>query len=181
MTTPNENGLTEKQQRFVDEYLLDLNIRQAATRAGYSEKTAPSIGNRLLKNPKVKAEIDRRIRERSERTQIDSDWVLKRLALEADADLGDLFDEDGNLRPMQEWPKIWRMGLVTGLDVVAVKGTGVITKVKLSDRVKRIELIGKHTDVQAFRDSLTIGGDKDNPLLHKIERTVVDPKGGAGE
>lgn len=67
---------TEKKGRFVEEYPIDLNATQAAIRAGYSEKTAYSQGQRLLKDVEVSAAIQNALSERSERTQIDADYVL---------------------------------------------------------------------------------------------------------
>jgi phage terminase small subunit len=71
--------LTEKQQRFVEEYLIDLNATQAAIRAGYSAKTAEVQASRLLRNVKVAAAIQSGIDARSVRTQLTQDWVLERL------------------------------------------------------------------------------------------------------
>ena len=73
-------GLTPKQQRFVEEYLIDLNATQAAIRAGYSEKTAFSIGVENLKKPLVWDAIQQARGERSEKTGIDAAWVLKQAA-----------------------------------------------------------------------------------------------------
>tara|TARA_R110000851_G_scaffold330722_2_gene503890 strand:+ start:336 stop:794 length:459 start_codon:yes stop_codon:yes gene_type:complete len=69
-------ALTAKQQRFRDEYLVDLNATQAAIRAGYSEKTADQQGCRLLTNVKVAAAIAAAQADRSERTEISQDYVL---------------------------------------------------------------------------------------------------------
>ena len=150
--------LTAKQERFVEEYLIDLNATQAAIRAGYSKKTAKSQGQRLLTNVDVERSLSEAQAKRSEETGITAQWVLERLAAEADADVADLYSEGGNLRPVHEWPEIWRKGLVAGLDVeeLTVEGQviGRVKKVKLSDRIKRIELIGKHVDVQAFREQV---------------------------
>lgn len=71
------NVLTEKQSRFVEEYLVDLNATQAATRAGYSPRTANEQGARLLANVSVSAVLAERIAARSERTQITQDYVLQ--------------------------------------------------------------------------------------------------------
>ena len=71
--------LTAKQERFVDEYLIDLNATQAAIRAGYSEKTAHSIGHELLGKPHIQEAIAARKAARAERVQVDADWILERL------------------------------------------------------------------------------------------------------
>jgi phage terminase small subunit len=70
--------LTDKQKRFCEEYIIDLNATQAAIRAGYSDKTANEQGSRLLANVKVKEYIDELQKNVSERTQLDADWVVKR-------------------------------------------------------------------------------------------------------
>lgn len=147
--------MTPKQQAFVDEYLIDLNATQAATRAGYSARTANEQGARLLANASVSAAIAAAKRVRSEKTAVDAAWLLSRLADEATADVADLYDETGNVRAVKDWPLIWRTGLVAGIEVESIgEGAGRLTKIKLSDRVKRLELIGKHIDVQAFKDKI---------------------------
>lgn len=147
--------LNEKQQLFCLEYIKDLNATQAAIRAGYSEKTAYSIGQRLLKHVEIQKETERLLSERSERTKIDADWLLTRLAAEAMADVADLYYDNGRIKPVHEWPEVWRQGLVTGMDTTA----GVITGLKVSDRIKRLELIGKHIGVQAFKDKVEVSGN----------------------
>lgn len=152
-------GLTPKQQRFVEEYLLDLNAAAAARRAGYSTRTAEWIGPQLLGKSHVMAAVAERQAKRSKRTEIDADWVLKRLAGEAEADLADLYDDAGNLRPMREWPMVFRRGLVVGFETVhETEGSGetarrlLVRKIKLQDRTRTVELIGKHIGVQAFKE-----------------------------
>lgn len=75
--------MTTKQQRFVEEYLVDLNATQAAIRAGYSAKTAYSQGQRLLKDVEVKRAIEVGMGERSNRTGITADEVVSGLLAEA--------------------------------------------------------------------------------------------------
>ncbi|WP_441256158.1 terminase small subunit [Bradyrhizobium sp. 482_C4_N1_1] len=155
---------TAKQQRFVQEFLLDLNATQAAIRAGYSKGTADKQGPRLLSNPEIKAAIAAAKLQRSERTEIDADWMLRRLVEEAEADLADLYDGNGDLKPIELWPEIWRQGLVAGVEVDALfEGTGedrrqvgYVKKIKLSDRLRRLELIGKHVRVNAFQDQVAV-------------------------
>ena len=76
--------LTPKQQRFVDEYLIDLNATQAAIRAGYSEKTAYSIGDENLKKPDIKKAIEQAQQERQKRTLVTQDDVIRGLLTEAE-------------------------------------------------------------------------------------------------
>ena len=68
-------AITWKQQKFIDEYMADLNATQAAIRAGYSEKTAYSQGSRLLSNVEIKAEVERRMKA----TRMTADDIVKRL------------------------------------------------------------------------------------------------------
>lgn len=68
--------LNLKQQLFIEEYLVDLNATQAAKRAGYSEKTAYSIGQENLNKPEIQEAVQKAFNERSERTEITQDYVL---------------------------------------------------------------------------------------------------------
>jgi phage terminase small subunit len=71
--------LTGKQQRFVEEYLIDQNATQAAIRAGYSEKTAHATGHENLKKPEIAKALEKEQEARTERTRVDQDWVITRL------------------------------------------------------------------------------------------------------
>lgn len=171
--------LNAKQQRFVDEYLVDLNATQAAIRAGYSERTANEQGARLLAHVSVAAAIASAISARSERTKVSADWVLRRLEMEAEADLADLYDDGGNLLPVKQWPLIWRQGLVAGVETVREKGKegddeSFVDKIKISDRVKRIELLGKHVDVQAFKERVEVDFNDD------VAKALADARKAAG-
>lgn len=157
--------MTPKQEAFAREYLIDLNATQAAIRAGYSPKTANEQGARLLTYVSVRSLIEQEQKARAERTRVDADWVLTRLHSEATADLADLYDGSGNLKPIHEWPKVWRTGLVAGIETAQEKDGAdedgkpqysIVRKVKLSDRVRMLELIGKHIGVQAFKEKLEV-------------------------
>lgn len=172
-TPPPPRVLTPKERLFVAEYLVDTNATQAAIRAGYSEKTAAAIGYENLRKPHIRKLIDAAMAERVARIGWDADRVLERLGDEVTADLSDLFAEDGTLKPVADWPLIWRQGLVAGIETEersdAVGGVDgdlefrpvTIRKIKLSDRVRRLELLGKHVAVGAFRD--------------KVEHNVAEP------
>lgn len=151
--------LTDKQERFCQEYLCDLNATQAARRAGYAPKRASEQGYQLLQKTPVQERIRVLKAERSNRTAIDADYMLRRLVAELEADLADLYSEQGILKPVHEWPRIWRQGLVAGFEVkedFTHEGdqklpVGATTKIRFSDRLARIKLLGDHVDVQAFR------------------------------
>lgn len=85
-------GLSPKQQRFVDEYLVDLNATQAAIRAGYSAGTAGAIGFALLQKAEIEAGISAARQKQQERTQITADRVVSELALIALADARELVE-----------------------------------------------------------------------------------------
>ena len=76
--------LTAKQQRFIQEYLIDLNATRAAIRAGYSEKTATEIGYENLRKPHVAAAVVVGAKKAGERAQVDTDYVLRGLVKEAE-------------------------------------------------------------------------------------------------
>jgi phage terminase small subunit len=153
--------LTEAEERAVREYMVDGNAVGAYTRAGYGARSALKNASTYFNQPHIAAAIVQAQSERSARTGIDADWLLRRLAAEADADVADLYDADGFLKHPKDWPAIWRTGLVAGMDVMEEKRNDVITsrlvKVKLADRSKRLDMIGKHVNVQAFRERIDHG------------------------
>ena len=177
--------LKGKQSLFVEEYLIDLNATQAAIRAGYSKKTARQVGSQNLSKLNIQNAIAEGKTARSRRTKIDADWLLNRLGDEVEADIADIYHpETGALKPMAEWPLIWRTGLVTGVEVQQefeyIGGdkipSGVVTKIKLSDRIKRLEMVGKHVDVKAFGDRVELDvTDKLGDLLKEISPRTLDP------
>ena len=88
--------LTNKQQAFCEEYLIDLNGTQAAIRAGYSEKTANRIASQLLSKLDIQSAIQELKISRSERTQTDYDWVLIEAKKSYELNATVLRDDDGN-------------------------------------------------------------------------------------
>lgn len=160
--------LNDKQEQFCREYLLDLNATQAAIRAGYSEKTAKEIGCENLTKPNIQNRISALQEERNERNKIDADYVLKRLTEIDQMDVIDILSTTGDLLPIREWPKVWRTTL-SGLDI-AIIGSGdteaIMKKIKWPDKVKNLELLGKHVDVQAFKERTELTGKNGLPIEH---------------
>lgn len=148
-------ALTDKQEMFCREYLIDLNATQAAIRAGYSEKTSNEQGARLLANVSVQIRISELKAQRNDRIDVDADYVLKRLFEIDQMDVLDILLANGELKPIKDWPKVWRTTL-SGMDVTEMAGdaAGLLKKIKWPDKVKNLELLGKHVAVQAFREQV---------------------------
>lgn len=153
--------LKDKKERFCREYLIDLKAAPAAIRAGYSKRSACNIGPRLLKEPEVLECIDALKRERIAQLNIDANYVLLRLVEIDQMDAADIFNADGSLKPLTAWPAVWRCYL-SGFDMAEMfegrgderEMVGCLKKIKWPDKVKNLELIGKHINVQAFRDRI---------------------------
>lgn len=142
-------ALTPKQKRFVAEYLIDLNATAAAKRAGYSEKTACEQAARLLANVKVQAAVQSAMQEREKRTEITQDMVLRETAKLAFFDIRKMFDNNGKPLDISKLDDDTAAALV-GLDVQDVSDSdgnyvGFIKKYKMADKIKALELLGKHT------------------------------------
>lgn len=155
--------LTARAQRFAAEYILDLNGTQAAVRAGYARKRAAEMAYQLLQDPRVIDLIAKLQSERVERTRIDADYVLNRLAEIDQMDFLDIMNDDMSLRPLREWPKVWRQYL-SSFELAELfegqgderKMIGVLKKIKWPDKVKNLELLGKHVSVNAFRERVDV-------------------------
>ncbi len=172
--------MTPKQLCFVEEYLKDLNATAAAKRAGYSKKTAKDIGHENLGKPKIAAAIAKAQAERSKRTGIDADWVLERLVQLASSTMSDFLvtPESGGMPFFDlSGATLEQLAAIEGLqlDTHREKGEdgGIIEKIKLTlpGKLKTLELIGKHVDVQAFAERKEIGGIGGGPL--KVEDVSI--------
>lgn len=162
--------LTDKQELFAREYLKDLNGTQAAIRAGYSEKTANEQASRLLANVNVQKFVAELKSARVEQTGIDAAYVLRRLLEIDQMDVLDILLQNGELKPIKDWPKVWRTTL-SGMDVVemaSADSAALLKKIKWPDKVKNLELLGKHVSVQAFKEqtSTEITGADGGPVRY---------------
>lgn len=147
-------ALTKKQKLFVEEYLIDLNATQAAIRAGYSEKTAKNIGCENLAKPNIQREIQKRMKARGQRTEITQDRVLQELAKIGFADVTDFVTIENRMvqvKSTAEMPAD-KMGAIAGIK----EGANGI-EIKLNDKGKALELIGRHLGM--WKDKTEITGD----------------------
>lgn len=149
--------LNEQMVRYCEEYVKNPDDQTAcAIAAGYSPDTAVNQASRLMADQRIKDRIAHLRQARSRRTKIDADTVLLKLSEMIEADVGDILDENGNIKPIKQWPAVWRKS-VSGFDVMEMdEGAAVLKKVKLLDKVKILELIGRHVDVSAFRDKVEV-------------------------
>lgn len=152
----NQFGLNEKQEEFCQQFIIDLNCTQAAIRAGYSQKTAHSIGSELLNKLEIQNRITSLKSLRSERTYISQDKVLKEFAKIAFADIRDYYKEDGFLKRPNELSDDAAACLV-GLETEELFGynpisgdrekTGESKKIKLADKIRALDSLGKHLGI----------------------------------
>jgi phage terminase small subunit len=157
VAVPDTDGLTGRQVRFVEEYLLSTNASDAARKAGYSAKTAASQGADLLKNPKVRAALDKAINLRAIRVGVKADDVLGEFLRIARADIGQAYDPKGCLLPLEQMPEEVRRG-ISGIEVEELyegRGNervkiGNLVKVRFWDKVAALTQLGKH--LQLFHE-----------------------------
>lgn len=166
-------GISDRQRLFCREYLKDFNATQAATRAGYSKKSARIQGCQLLTNPNIQTELARLATEIVKKNDITPDKVVNELARLAFLDPADFFDDDQNLLSIKDMPEHARRA-IAGIEIDAVKmknsvGEEKITtrtsKVKITRKEKALELLGRY--LKLFED------DK----AREITLTIIDMTG----
>ena len=166
-------ALTPKQRRFVEEYPLDLNATQAAIRAGYSAKTADKIGTQLLGKTSIKAAIAAALAERSKRTEVTADRVVRELALVAFSDVGDLLDFSGDgltLRPACQVPERARRAVSSVKVRRQVEGKGEdareveLIEFKFWSKTDALDKLARHTGVYPAK-----GAADDEPEFQQEE------------
>ncbi|HFH3173294.1 terminase small subunit [Pseudomonas aeruginosa] len=149
-------ALTKKQRLFVEEYLIDLNATQAAIRAGYSTRRAAEIGYQLLQRPEVAQAIQAAMAERSKRTEVEADYVIRRLREIDEMDVLDILEDDGSFRSIRDWPRAWRQFL-SGIEIAELfegrgddrRIAGVLRKVKWPDKLRNLELLSRHVGTES--------------------------------
>lgn len=133
--------MTAKQQRFCDEYLIDLNATQAAIRAGYSVASAKEIASENLTKPNIQKEIAKAMAERSKRTGISQDRVVQELAKLAFVNISDVVDLSTGLIK-----KTATAEDLACIQSIKIKPTeyGEEREIKFYDKKGSLESLGKH-------------------------------------
>lgn len=169
------DGLTGKQRRFVEEYLVDLNATQAAIRAGYSPKTAYSIGAENLSKPLIAAAIEAGKRMAREKNAITASRVIEELGYIALSDPAKLYDKGGRMLSIHEMPEEARRAIAT----IEVDDNGEIKdgkpaasrtrKVRLYDKPRALQLLGQHFGI--LKDQVELTGKNGGAI------EIDDPSG----
>lgn len=150
--------LTEKQRRFIEEYLIDLNATQAAIRAGYkrSEYTDTNAA-KILENTRVAEEIEKRMAERSKRTGINQDRVVQELAKLAFVNAADVIDV--NTATVRADAKPEDLACIASVKVKrTTKGESVIEEreIRFYDKKDSLVQLGRHLGM--FKDKVEVDG-----------------------
>lgn len=167
--------MTKKQKRFIEEYLIDLNATQAAIRAGYSPDTAKSIGSENLTKPDIQARIAKAMAERSRRTGINADRVVMELAKIAFVNASDVIDaETATLKP-DAAPE--DTAAIQSVKVKTFGEDGLEREIKMADKLKALELLGKHLGM--FKDKVELSGSLETEKT-KLDDLIQQMRGGGG-
>lgn len=157
--------LTAMQEAYCQSYIkTPENQTQAAINAGFSPNTAHVKASVMMRDERIQKRIAELMEERNKRMRVSADYVLLRLVEIDQMDVLDILNDDGTLKPIRQWPKIWRTTLsgfdlsstIMNMDETSIET--ILKKIKWPDKVKNLELIGKHVDVNAFKERLEVSG-----------------------
>ena len=176
---PEGTPLTENELSCCRELMLCGNKTEAYERSTYatdksSMKTIRRHAAEIFARPRVAAHMIELQEARNERADVDADYVLKRLVEIDQLDPIDIFYDDGSLKPIAMWSKGWRTSIIS-LEVTQSGGEdgGTLTKIKIPDKLKNLDMIGKHNRVQAWTD--TLDNSKDATVINIVQLIGVKP------
>ncbi len=158
--------LTAMQEAYCQSYIKSPeNQSQAAIDAGFSPNTAAVKASVMMRDERIQKRIAELMEERNKRNRVSADYVLMRLVEIDQMDVIDILNDDMSIKPVSDWPKVWRQ-YITGFELADMfegRGDekeliGILKKIKWPDKVKNLELIGKHVDVNAFKERLEVSG-----------------------
>lgn len=159
--------LTAMMEAYCQSYIkTPENQTQAAINAGFSPNTAAVKASNMMRDERIQKRIAELMEERNKRMRVSADYVLMRLVEIDQMDVIDILDDEGGLKPISQWPKVWRTS-ISAVDInrirMAMKDDeedieSTLQKIKWPDKVKNLELIGKHVDVNAFKERLEVSG-----------------------
>ncbi len=172
--------LTPRQRLFVQEYLIDLNASQAALRAGYSINNAHKIGSQLLENPRIKQAVKLAMYEREQRTKVTQDRVIEELAKIAFINPTDVVNSyDASLHNGAAREDTAAISSIRVKKFPSREGFGVEREIKLHDKIRALDLLGKHLGL--FNDKLNITADAVVRIVDDLSDSKDEATGTNGE
>lgn len=170
--------LTEKEEKACQQFLITGCKSEAYKNAYNCQKMKPATINvkasQLFAKDKITVRVKELQAERLKETKVDANYVLKRLIEIDEMDVVDILDDSGHIKPITQWPKSWRR-TISGLDIQELmmgEVETVLRKIKWPDKVKNLELLGKHIDVQAFKEKREVEGELTvNNLIAEISES----------
>lgn len=173
----NQRVLTQKQEKAISRFLETGNMTDAYKFAFDCSRMKNSTINKtaydFFNKPKIAAIVEKKRLERNKKLNIKADYVLKRLIEIDNLDIADIVYDDGSVKPISDWPVEWRKS-IHGIDLNAVKNGDIETivkKIKIPDKLRNLELIGKHIDVKAWQEEEK-KDEEESPQSLKIEYNI---------
>ena len=175
-----QTELNPKQRRFVEEYLIDLNAKRAATVAGYSAKSAARVGCRLLRVPLVAEAVHKALEARSRRTHITADRVLREYARIAFADIRKFTTRQQGETGLKQLAELSDDDAAAVVELTGTpEGKGV--KVKLHDKKRALDAIARHlglfTKGQEPAESPSAAAERIRELIRARHARLTEPSG----
>lgn len=163
------------------QFVLNGGNQSAAYRVAFpaskrwKDKTVHEKASRLFADGKVSARVSELVVQvakiAEEKFQVDAEYVLRRLVEIDRMDVVDVIKDDGSFKPLSEWPMVWR-NFISGIDMTELfegrgdkrEQIGVLRKIKWPDKVRNLEMLGKHVNVNAFKDHREHTGLNGSPI-----------------
>lgn len=178
----NPDDWTDKERLFGHEYLVDQNKTAAAIRAGYSERTAASIGHQVYNKPHVKAWIEERLTQHCEKLDVTAERIIQELAVIGFQNIAGAFNKDNSLKSIADMPEdIQRV--ISGIDIDELfegrgeerEHIGYTKKLRTWNKLDALKLLGQH--LKMFTDKIEI--DDNRPRV--VRRDLTGKKNKASE
>ncbi|MBJ8495551.1 terminase small subunit [Acinetobacter nosocomialis] len=164
-----------RHEEFCHEYLKTLSAQAAGEATGYKNRQNAWD---VLQREEVQERIAYLNGIRLKRVDVDADYVLRRLVEIDQMDVLDIMDDKFCLKPIGDWPKVWRQYVNSIENMEITDSAGWMRKIKWPDKVKNLELLGKHIAVGAFKEQ--VEHDLSDPLKELLQRAsgnTLKPKG----
>ncbi len=176
-----EKPLTEAEETACQQFILNGGDQSKAFRFAFPHSVkwkdtsvhsrASQLFNRAKVEQRVKQlqEIAAKVAE--DKFKVDAEYVLRRHHEIDTMDAADILDDDGDVLPVRQWPKVWRQS-ISGIEISELKAgkddqetlVSVLKKIKWPDKIRNLELLGKHVSVNAYRDQVGVGDPSGNPF-----------------